>query len=80
MRPGVYVVVHDDRQEIYAHLELAVDAAGAPVPEAWVARPLRPEEVAELRARGPREPARTVGGLALLARPAVHLVRTLATR
>jgi hypothetical protein len=52
VRPGVYVVVHNDRQEIYAHLEWALDDADNPIPEAWVARPLGSEEVAELRAYG----------------------------
>lgn len=52
MRPYVYLVVHDDRQEIYAHVAWAVDHAGNPVPDSWVARPLEPQEVARLRARG----------------------------
>ncbi|HEX4661329.1 MAG TPA: hypothetical protein VH307_28375 [Streptosporangiaceae bacterium] len=52
VRPGVYVVVHNDRQEIYAHLEGALDDADNPIPEAWVARPLGSEEAAELRAYG----------------------------
>lgn len=52
MRPDVYLVVHDDRQEIYAHVAWAVDHAGDPVPEAWVARPLASQEVVRLRAEG----------------------------
>jgi hypothetical protein len=52
MRPGVYLVVHDDRQEIYGHMAWAVDHAGNPVPDAWVARPLESQEAAGLRARG----------------------------
>jgi hypothetical protein len=52
VRPDVYLVVHDDRQEIYAHMAWAVDLAGNPVPDAWVARPLEAQEVARLRARG----------------------------
>lgn len=51
-RPGIYLVVHDDRDEIYACLEWAVDDAGDIMPEAWVARPLDPEEMAGLRAYG----------------------------
>jgi len=50
--PGVYVAVHNDRQEIYACLEWALDDAGNLIYDAWVARPLGPEEVAGLRAQG----------------------------
>jgi len=50
--PGVYIAVHDDRREVYACLEWALDDAGNLIHDAWVARPLGPEEVAELRARG----------------------------
>lgn len=52
VRPGVYVVVHDERDEVYAHLESALDEAGELVPDAWVARPLAREEVVQLRAQG----------------------------
>ncbi len=50
--PGVYIAVQNDRQEIYACLEWALDDAGNLIYDAWVARPLGPEEVAELRAQG----------------------------
>jgi hypothetical protein len=46
-RPGVYVAVHNDRQEIYACLEWALDDADNIVPDAFVARPLDPDELAE---------------------------------
>jgi len=48
LRPGIYVVVHNDHQEMVASLQSAVDDAGSLVPEAWVARPLSPQERAEL--------------------------------
>jgi len=48
LRPGIYVVVHNDHQEMVASLQSAVDDAGSLVPEAWVARPLSPQEQAEL--------------------------------
>jgi hypothetical protein len=47
-RAGTYFVVHDDREEIYASLELAVDDGGNLMPESWVARPLSPQELGEL--------------------------------
>jgi len=52
LRPGVYLVVHDDTEEVYAHLELAVDEVGDLIADAWVARPLDQDEVAQLRAQG----------------------------
>jgi hypothetical protein len=45
LRPGVYVIVHDDHEEIYARLEPAVDEAGGEIPDAWVAWPLEGDEL-----------------------------------
>ncbi|MBO0868169.1 MAG: hypothetical protein J2P15_06350, partial [Micromonosporaceae bacterium] len=52
LRPGMYLVVHNDREEIYAHLEWALDEASHLIPNAWVARPYEQHEVAQLRAQG----------------------------
>lgn len=52
LRAGGYLVVHDDHEEIYAHLQHALDEAGEPIPDEWIARPLNQDEVAELRAQG----------------------------
>ena len=51
-RPGIYVIVHNDREEIFACLEWAVDDADSLMPEVWVARPLDSEELAQLHADG----------------------------
>jgi hypothetical protein len=52
VRPGVYVVVHNDRDEIYACLEWAVDKVGNIIADACVARPLPQDEIDDLNARG----------------------------
>jgi hypothetical protein len=50
--PGVYIVVHDDHQEIYAHLEPALDETDNLIPDAWVGRPVDQDEADRLRAQG----------------------------
>jgi hypothetical protein len=52
MDPGNYLVVHDDHNEVYAFLALAVDEADDPIADAWVARPVAPEEAAHLLHEG----------------------------
>src|SRR5438067_1794662 len=51
-RPGIYVIVHNDREEIFACLEWAIDDADSLMPEVRVARPLDSEEVAQLHTHG----------------------------
>jgi hypothetical protein len=52
LRPGVYVVAHDGVDDVYAHLELAVDETGDLIADVWVARPLAQDEVTQLREQG----------------------------
>ncbi len=52
MRPGIWLVVHNDRDEVYACLESAVDALGNITDGVSVARPLSPDEIENLHARG----------------------------
>jgi hypothetical protein len=48
-KSGNWIVVHNDHDEVYAQIELAVDDDGEPIADAWVARPLKPSDVARLR-------------------------------
>lgn len=52
LQSGPWIVVHNDRDEVYAQLEHAVDEAGNIVPDGWVARPLTDNEMDQLHARG----------------------------
>jgi hypothetical protein len=51
-RPGLWVVVHNDREELYAELHYALDDTGAPMPDVLVARPVDQDEAARLLAEG----------------------------
>jgi hypothetical protein len=60
MRPGVYVVVHDERDGVYAHLESALDEAGDLVPMHWWRVRWRRQKSSSCAPMGPRRP---LGGI-----------------
>jgi hypothetical protein len=49
---GGYLVVHNDHDEVYACLDLAIDDSEVAVADAWVARPLGADTTARLRTQG----------------------------
>jgi hypothetical protein len=52
MEPMVYIVVHNDDVEMYAHLEPAIDDDGNLIWDTYVARPADHNEITWLQARG----------------------------
>ncbi len=52
LRPGVYIIVHNDDVEIYAHLQWALDNDGNLIPDTYVARPADQDEITQLQAQG----------------------------
>lgn len=51
LHAGGYLIVHNDRDEVYACLGVAVDETEAPIADAWVARPLDEDTTTQLRAQ-----------------------------
>ncbi len=51
LQPGVYIIIHNDDVEMYAHLQWALDDDGNLIPDAYVARPADQDEITRLQAR-----------------------------